>query len=130
MHPRYYDEMRRRACVRERIENDSLRGYVNLDERKEGKTEVHEDNDMKETNATNSSVNIINNGNMQIGSSVNMQIGGPSSSQHQSKTIEKNQVRGAKLSILDKLFWPILSSVIASVIAGLIMLAIKNHWLF
>lgn len=138
MHPRYYSEMRRQADARERMENDSLSGHGSSDERKVGKIEVHEANDMKETNATNPSVKIINNGNlqigndgnMQIGSSGNMQIGSPSSSQHQSKTIEKNQARGAKSSISDKLLWPILSSVIAGVIVGLIMLAVKNHWLF
>ena len=78
----------------------------------------------------NGNLQIGNDGNMQIGSSGNMQIGSPSSSQHQSKTIEKNQARGAKSSISDKLLWPILSSVIAGVIVGLIMLAVKNHWLF
>ena len=130
MHPRYYKAMRQCSYACERIENGSLRDYGNPDERKFGKIEIHEDNDMKEKNATNSGVKIINNGNMQIGSNGNMQIGSPGSSQHQTKTVEKNQVRGVKSSIGDKLFWPILSSVIASVIAGLIMLAIKNHWLF
>ena len=130
MHPRYYKAMRQCSYACERIENGSLRDYGNPDERKFGKIEIHEDNDMKEKNATNSGVKIINNGNMQIGSNGNMQIGSPGSSQHQTKTVEKNQVIGVKSSIWDKLFWPILSSVIAGVIVGLIMLAVKNHWLF
>jgi hypothetical protein len=118
MHPRYYKEMRQCSYACERIENGSLRDYANPDERNVGKIEIHVDNDMKKENSTNSGVKIINNGNMQIGS--------PGSSQYQTKTDEKHQVRGVKSSIADKLFWPILSSVIA----GLIMLAIKNHWLF
>ena len=122
MHPRYYKEMRQCSYACERIENGSLRDYANPDERNVGKIEIHVDNDMKKENSTNSGVKIINNGNMQIGS--------PGSSQYQTKTGAKYQVRGVKSSIGDKLLWPILSSVIASVIAGLIMLAIKNHWLF
>lgn len=118
MHPRYYKEMRQCSYACERIEDGSLRDYANPDERNIGKIEIHVDNDMKKENSTNSGVKIINNGNMQIGS--------PGSSQYQTKTDEKHQVRGVKSSIADKLFWPILSSVIA----GLIMLAIKNHWLF
>lgn len=130
MHPRYYKEMRQCSYACERIENGSLRDYANSDERNVGKIEIHVDNDMKKENSTNPGVKIINNANMQIGSNGNMQIGSPGSSQHQTKTDETHQVRGVKSSIADKLFWPILSSVIASVIAGLIMLAIKNHWLF
>lgn len=122
MHPRYYKEMRQCSYACEMVENGSLRDYGNPDESKVCKIEIHEDNDMKKENAANSGVKIINNGNMQIGS--------PGSSQYQTKTDEKHQVRGVKSSIADKLFWPIVSSVIASVIAGLIMLAIKNHWLF
>ena len=101
---------------------------ANPDERNVGKIEIHEDNGMKEKNAANSGVKIINNGNMQIGSKGDMQIGSPGSSQHQTRTVEKNQVIGVKSSIWDKLFWPILSSVIAGVIVGLIMLAVKNQW--
>ena len=128
MHPRYYKEMRQCSYACERIENGSLRDDANPDERNVGKIEIHEDNGMKEKNAANSGVKIINNGNMQIGSKGDMQIGSPGSSQHQTRTVEKNQVIGVKSSIWDKLFWPILSSVIAGVIVGLIMLAVKNQW--
>ena len=92
MHPRYYNEMRRCADAHEMIEYGSLSDYGNPYERKVGKIEIHEDNDMKGRNATNSGVKIINNGNMQINSNGNMQIGSPGSSQHQTKTVEKNHL--------------------------------------
>lgn len=128
IHPRYYNEMRRRASACARIEDGCLRNVGNPEAEKMDEIETRERDGMKKKTVVNSGVKIINNGNLQIGSNGNMQVDSFGSTQYQ--PIDKNQVLRDKPSIGDKLFWPILSSVIAGVIVGLIMLAIKSQWIF